>query len=270
MANFLSNDESIQGKWGPPPKLDAPNIAGTLAAILNDKLQRQKMLGSDIAGTIKNVMASRQRDAYTEALRNAGLTQGQDISGLSDSDATRLATLIQAQTPDTVMDNYHKALTAEAQARTDALNDPSEDTTIDPAEQRRQDAEKRRETSDRIKALQSQMKSDSLPSDAVPHALAPGETVTPGMYPFDVGGKRVDQPKGNVNDFNTARRTYDALIRQRANAQAPGGSAVAGGGSSGGQYPVGTHARSGSVWYKKVNPTPDNPTGWEVDPTFSQ
>jgi hypothetical protein len=216
MANFLENDESIQGKWGPPPKLDAPNIAGTLAAILANKLARDKMVGADIAGTIKNVMASRQRDAYTEALRNAGLTQGQDISGLSEPDATKLATLIQAQTPDTVMDDYHKALTAEAQARADALNDPSTDDTLDPAEQRRQDAEKRREEDARMKAIKESLKASGLPDDAVPHALAPGETVKPGTYPFDVGGKRTDIPQGQVNDFNAAKRVYDALNKERA------------------------------------------------------
>jgi hypothetical protein len=116
--NFLSNDESIQGKWGPPPKLDAAPIGSTLAAILADKLARDKMVGSDIAGAIKNVMAYRQGNAYNEALRNAGLTQGQDISGLSAGQGTELAKLIQGQdSPDPIEDNYKKALTDESKAR---------------------------------------------------------------------------------------------------------------------------------------------------------
>jgi hypothetical protein len=218
--NFLSNDESIQGKWGPAPKLDAAPIGGVLEAILKNRQFQQLNTQKNIADTIKAIQQQRQGNAYTEALRNAGLTQGQDISGLSDPDATRLATLIQAQTPDTTMDAYHKALTAEAQARADALNDPDEGTyTTDPSEQRRQDAEKRREEDARMKAIKATLKASSLPDDAVPSVVNPKDPTTypkPGTYSFSAGGKRTDIPQGQVNDFNAAKRVYDALNKERA------------------------------------------------------
>ena len=115
MANWLGNPEKVYSDRD--VSLSAAPIGTVLAAILHDKLQRQKMTQESIADTIKNVQAYRQRDAYTEALRNAGLTQGQDISGLSDPDATRLAQLIQQQTPDTQRDALLEAQTKEANAR---------------------------------------------------------------------------------------------------------------------------------------------------------
>jgi hypothetical protein len=50
-------------------------------------------------------------------LRNTGLSEGQDLSGLSDVDSTRLAQLLQARTPDTERNALLAAQTKEANAR---------------------------------------------------------------------------------------------------------------------------------------------------------
>jgi hypothetical protein len=263
----LQGSGNIAEGWGPAPQLHAANISGVLGEILQQRRYQQALMQKNISDTIKNIQSQRQGDAYAEALRNAGLTQGQDISGLSAADATRLATLIQAQTPDTDVDALHQAQKAYYDARTADINDPDDtEEPLDPAEQRRQDAEKRKEVSEKVKALKAQMKLSEMPEDAVPHALAPGETTQPGMYPFDVGGKRQDIPHSRVDQFEAARRAYDVLTKQQA--QVPGPSS-AGGGSPSGQYPPGTHARRGDVWYKKIIPTPGNPSGWEVDSDFN-
>jgi hypothetical protein len=122
MASWLGVDTpNISTGWPGPQQLSAPNIGTTLAAILENKRRQQEDTQKALSDAIKNIQTQRQTSAYTEALRNAGLTSGQDISGLSQQQATGLAQLIQEQTPDTDVDALHQAAAARDNALADAI-----------------------------------------------------------------------------------------------------------------------------------------------------
>jgi hypothetical protein len=111
MANWLESDaRPISAGWGPEPNLSAPPIGGTLAAILENRRRQQEDTQKTLSDAIKAYQGRQSDAAYAQALQNAGLTSGQDISGLNSTQATGLAQLIQDQTPDTDLDKLHQAM----------------------------------------------------------------------------------------------------------------------------------------------------------------
>jgi hypothetical protein len=82
MAWLTTDAKPMVEGWGRPPDLSAPNIGTLVGEILRNKLARDKMTGESISGAIKNVMASRQSDAYLDAARAAGVLGEGDTSEL--------------------------------------------------------------------------------------------------------------------------------------------------------------------------------------------
>lgn len=120
MAFLESDAKNISSGWPAPQSLSAPNIGDTLGAILRNRIAQQQQTQEAISAAIKSQQSRSQDAAFAQALQNAGLTQGQDISGLSGAQATRLAQLIQEQTPDTDVDALHQAMTRYYNAGADA------------------------------------------------------------------------------------------------------------------------------------------------------
>jgi hypothetical protein len=109
---FLEQDaKPISAGWGPEPKLEAGNIGTTLAAILTNRRVQQQQTQEALTAAIKAQQDRNQNAAYAQALQNAGLTSGQDISGLSGAQATAFAKAIQDQ-QQTSQDKYYDAMTA--------------------------------------------------------------------------------------------------------------------------------------------------------------
>jgi hypothetical protein len=104
MAIDLQNPQNIATGWGAAPKFDAPAIGSTLSAILENRRVQQALQQKQIADAVKAIQEQRQQDAYASALRDTGLSEGQDLSGVSSADQTRIAQLLQARTPDTQRD----------------------------------------------------------------------------------------------------------------------------------------------------------------------
>jgi hypothetical protein len=114
MANFLSNDDSIQGKWGPPPKLDAAPIGAVLAALLHDKQVQQEQTRRAISDTIKNIQQQRASGAYLDAARQAGVLPEGALEGVDSPYAGvmggKLADQIREQADSTSRRSYEDAI----------------------------------------------------------------------------------------------------------------------------------------------------------------
>jgi hypothetical protein len=119
---FLEQDaKNIASGWGPEPKLEAPGIGPTLAAILLNRRQQQQQTQEALTAAIKAQQSRNQDAAFAQALQNTGLTEGQDVSGLSGEQLSRMAQLLADRTPDTDLDAMHKAAAARDQAAADAI-----------------------------------------------------------------------------------------------------------------------------------------------------
>jgi hypothetical protein len=112
--NFLSNDDSIQGKWGPPPKLDAAPIGAVLAALLHDKQVQQEQTRRAISDTIKNIQQQRASGAYLDAARQAGVLPEGALEGVDSPYAGvmggKLADQIREQADSTSRRSYEDAI----------------------------------------------------------------------------------------------------------------------------------------------------------------
>jgi hypothetical protein len=122
MANWLESDaRPISAGWGPEPNLSAPPIGELVKGILANRLGQQKLTQDTLSDAIKAQQSRNQDAAFAQALQNAGLTQGQDISGVGGTNATRLAQLIAQNAQDKDVDALHQAAAARDNALADAI-----------------------------------------------------------------------------------------------------------------------------------------------------
>jgi hypothetical protein len=81
-------------------------------AILQNRQFQQAQTQESIANTIKQLQGQRSDAAYIQAAQNAGVLPQGDYSGMTAAQASNLAQRIQDMTPDTDVDNLHKAMAA--------------------------------------------------------------------------------------------------------------------------------------------------------------
>jgi hypothetical protein len=120
MAIDLQNPTNIGTGWGRPPDFSAPSIGSLVAGVLENRYRQQKLQQDSIAEAIKEYQSQRSDKAYIQAAQNAGVLPQGDYSGMSAKAASDLAQRIQDMTPDTEMDNLHKAMAAYYNAGADA------------------------------------------------------------------------------------------------------------------------------------------------------
>ena len=112
------------------PQLQGRDLGNTLAAILRDRLERQKLTGEGIAETIKNVRLDMQANKFIQSMKDAELIPvDYDAGGFGGAKLGEdLAGKIQAQrrldldaSQQDYMKPYYGAQTNEAEARANAL-----------------------------------------------------------------------------------------------------------------------------------------------------
>jgi hypothetical protein len=120
---FLEQDaKPIVAGWGPEPQLHAPEIGPTLAAILTNRRVQQQQTQEALTAAIKAQQDRNQDAAFAQAMQNTGLTEGQDVSGLSSAQMARMAQLLADRTPDTDRDALLRAQAAHLGAATNKEN----------------------------------------------------------------------------------------------------------------------------------------------------
>ena len=71
-GNWLGVDApNIATGWGPAPQLQGRDLSGMVAAILRERLEREKLTRESISDTIKHIQQQRASGAYLDAARSA-------------------------------------------------------------------------------------------------------------------------------------------------------------------------------------------------------